>query len=479
MGFTEIDYLVLFAYLLGTAALGNFLGRGQRNIRDYFLGGGQMSWWAICLSIVATETSTLTFVGAPALAYGGDLTFLQLVLGYCLGRVLVSLILIPSYFQEELQTVYQLLHFQFGPKVRSLAAGLFQLTRSLADGVRLFATALVLSVVTGISDVWTVTIIGGATVLYTFYGGMRAVVWNDVIQLVIYIGGALLAFFTMLEQIPGGWSEVVAVAGPLEKFRIFDFSFNWSTTYNFWAGVGGGTFLTLATHGTDQMMVQRYLACGRVRASQIALVFSGVLIFAQFLLFLLIGIMLFVFYQHFPMAIQLDQTDRIFPTFIVHHLPQGVSGLVIAGIFAAAMSTLSSSLNSLASSSVNDFYRNYFTRVAPDSHYLMISRIFTLIWGAILIGIALLARDWGQVLEAGLMIASLTMGSVLGIFLLGTYTDQHRQRSALAGMICGLSVTITVHLMQVVAWTWYVLIATIVTFVVGAILAGKDRATEN
>ena len=479
MGFTGIDYLVLFVYLLGTAALGTFLGRGQRDLRDYFLGGGQMSWWAICLSIVATETSTLTFVGAPALAYGGDLTFLQLVLGYCLGRVLVSLILIPSYFQGELQTAYQLLHFQFGPRVRSFAAGLFQLTRSLADGVRLFATALVLSVVTDMSDVWTVIIIGAATVLYTFYGGMRAVVWNDVIQLVIYVGGALLAFFTMLGQIPGGWSEVVAVAGPLEKFRIFDFGFSWSTTYNFWAGVGGGTFLTLATHGTDQMMVQRYLACGRARASQIALVSSGVVIFAQFLLFLVIGIMLFVFYEHFPLASQLDQPDRIFPTFIVDHLPPGLSGLVIAGIFAAAMSTLSSSLNSLSSSVVNDFYKSYFTPVAPDAHYLMVSRIFTLIWGAILMGVALLARDWGGVLEVGLMIASLTMGSVLGIFLLGTYTEQRRQGAALAGMIAGLSVVLAVHFAQAVAWTWYVPIGTGVTFVVGATLAGRAQVKED
>ena len=426
-----------------------------------------MPWWAICFSIVATETSTLTFIGVPALGYSQNMTFFQLVIGYFVGRLCVSLILIPAYFKGHLHTAYELLFFRFGTRIRNFSTGLFQLTRSLAGGVRLFATALVLSVVTGFPDTWAIAIIGLITIVYTLYGGIKAVIWNDVIQLMIYMGGALLAFFILLDQIPGGWSEVTATASPLGKFKILDFKFNWDTTYTFWAGLVGGAFLSLATHGTDQMMVQRYLACGRVRQSQIALIGSGIFVGGQFLLFLLIGIMLFVFYEKFPMTEALVQSDRVFPVFIVNHMPTGVSGLVIAAILAAAMSTLSSSLNSLASSSVNDFYKNYFTSRTSDEYYLRISRIFTLMWGVILVGVALLARNWGSVLETGLTITSLTMGSVLGVFLLGLWTNKVKENAALAGMIVGLIVVLGTHLFETVAWTWYVFIGTMVTFLVG------------
>jgi solute:Na+ symporter, SSS family len=476
MGFGALDYLVLITYLLASCAFGTLLGRGQRNLKDYFLAGRKMPWWAISFSIVATETSTLTFIGVPAIAYTGDLTFLQLAFGYFFGRLLVSFVLIPGYFKGELQTAYQLLQTRFGETARDFSALLFQITRALADGVRLSATALVLSVVTDLSDIWTVGIIGAVTILYTFFGGMKAVVWNDVIQLLMYVAGALLAFAIILQRVPGGWSEVIAISGPLNKFRLFDLAFSPGSDYTLWAGLLGGALLTFATHGTDQMMVQRYLACGNARDSQIALIFSGVLVFFQFLLFLLIGVMLFVFYQHFPLAHELDRVDRIFPIFIVEQMPPGISGLVIAAIFAAAMSTLSSSLNSLASSSVNDFYRNYFARDKSDSHYLKISRLLTLLWGAVLIGISMLARHWGELLEAGLTITGITMGSVLGIFLLGAWTARIGQRSALAGMIAGLVIVVGVHFSGAVAWTWYVLIGTAVTFLVGVLFPQRSQA---
>ena len=467
MGFTTLDYLVLFGYLLGCAIFGTLVGRGSRSLNDYFLAGKQMPWWAISFSIVATETSTLTFIGAPAISYSGNLTFLQVIVGYFLGRLLVSFILIPAYFQGSLHTAYELLNLQFGKRIQNFAALLFQGSRSLADGVRLFATGLVLSVVTDLSDHWTVVIIGVVTIVYTYYGGMRAVIWNDVAQLAVYMIGAVIAFFVVLDRIPGGWAEVTTIAGPLGKFQFIDFTLSLSLAYTFWAGLVGGAFLTFATHGTDQMMVQRYFSCGDRGGSQLALIVSGAVVFLQFLLFLVIGVMLYAFYQHFPLGRELEQVDQIFPIFIVEQMPAGLSGLIIAAIFAAAMSTLSSSLNSLSSSSINDFYKVYLVKGASEVHYLRASRALTLFWGIVLIGISLLARNWGEVLEVGLTISSITMGSILGIFLLGHRRRRVGEGAALVAMLSGLMVVLAVHLLSDVAWTWYVLIGTGVTFFVG------------
>ncbi|MEE2822957.1 MAG: sodium:solute symporter [Acidobacteriota bacterium] len=467
MNFTPLDTVILLAYLLGCLTLGTLAGRGRHTLDDYFLGSKKMPWWAISLSIVATETSTLTFIGAPAIAYTGNLTFLQIVAGYFIGRLLVSFVLLPSYFKGSIYTAYELLNFQFGKKVQNFSAILFQGSRSLSDGVRLFATGLVLSVVTGLSDHWTVIIIGGLTIAYTYYGGMRAVVWNDVAQLIVYTAGAGIAFLVLLGKIPGGWAEVVAVSAPLGKLDLLDFTLSLSQAYTFWAGLVGGTFITFATHGTDQMMVQRYLACGDRKGSQLALVLSGIVVFFQFLIFLVIGVMLYVFYQHVPLERELIQVDRIFPIFIVEQMPAGLSGLIIAGIFASAMSTLSSSLNSLSSSSINDFYKVYFAKGASDAHYFRASRRMTLFWGAALIVISLLARNFGSVLEAGLTIASITMGSVLGIFLLGLQKGKINESGALVSMGTGLVIVLAMHLLSNVAWTWYMLVGTVGTFFVG------------
>ncbi len=478
MGFTALDYAVLFLYLIGSAVFGTLIGRGQKNINDYFLAGRKMPWWAISFSIVATETSTLTFIGAPAIAYTGNLTFLQVILGYFFGRLLVSFFLIPSYFKGKIQTAYEVLNLRFGQKVQGFSALLFLASRSLADGVRLFATGLVLSVVTDLSDTWSVIIIGVVTIAYTLWGGMKAVVWTDVIQLLLYLTGAILAFCIILTRIPNGWPEVVSLAAPLQKFQLLDFTFSLGVAYTFWAGLLGGAFLTFATHGTDQMMVQRYLACGSKRGSQVALICSGLVVFFQFLLFLTIGVMLYAFYQHFPLDQELDQMDRIFPIFIVQEMPPGVSGLIIAAIFAAAMSTLSSSLNSLASSSLNDFYKNYRVKSAPPAHYLKVSRMFTLGWGAVLIGISMLARNWGEVLEVGLTITTITMGSILGIFLLGLRSTRIGEGAALAGMAAGLVTMLAVHWSGEIAWTWYVLIGTAVTYGVGLLLSTATPQNE-
>lgn len=465
MGFTALDYGILLAYLGATTWLGLRLGRGQHDTWDYFLGGGRMPWWAVAGSIVATETSTLTFIGAPAIAYEGDLSFLTLTFGYCIGKLLVAFLLIPLYFEGRIQTAYAILRSRFGERVQRTAAGLFLLTRTLADGVRLFATALVLGVVTGLSDGWTIVLIGAVTLLYTSLGGMRAVVWNDVIQLMIYLAGAALAWWTLLDRIPGGWETVGALAAQADKFRIFDWGLNLERPYTLAAGLLGGAFLTLATHGADQMMVQRYLACGEKRPSQVALIASGIVVSLQFLVFLLLGVLLYCFYSLHPPTEPFTQVNRVFPTFIVQELPAGISGLIIAAIFAAAMSTLSSSLNSLAASTVNDFYRPLLRPGRGEGHYLRASRWITVAWAVLLVLVSFWARQWGELLQAGLTIAGLTMGSLLAVFLVSLLSRRASPAGVTFGMLGGLLTVLGVHWSGGIAWTWYVLIGTVASLV--------------
>src|SRR5947209_3103156 len=372
MGFSTIDYLVLVAYLAGITAFGVMFRKSQRTVKDYFLGDKNTSWIVISLSIVATETSTLTLIGVPALAYanyarpeqGGNFTYLQVVLGYILARIIISLLFIPAYFRGNLLTAYELLKNRFGVQAKNFAASLFLVMRALAEGVRVFAASLVLSAVLGASFpqlpvlwLWSIIIVGLLTLVYTFEGGISAVIWTDLIQLIIYIGGSLLAAYQLLRLVPGGWNEIMAHAVAANKFQVFSFAWDFKVPFTFWAGVLGGTCLTMATHGADQLIVQRLLACRNEGDSRKALLLSGVVVFFQFALFLMIGIMLFAYYKFYPLTVKLASNDEIFPTFIVTRLPHGISALVIAAIFAAAMSNLSGSLNSLSSTTVLDFYQ--------------------------------------------------------------------------------------------------------------------------
>jgi SSS family transporter len=471
------DLIVIVAYMSGVTLFGWYFGRKQKNIRDYFLSDRDVPWWALAGSIVATETSTVTFISVPAFAFaangrgeGGNLTFLQLVTGYMIGRLVIVALFIPLYFRGELFTVYQVLDRRFGGSVKRTAASLFLVTRSVADGIRLYATALVLVALTGWADPQSILIIGAVTILYTYLGGMSAVIWTDVIQLVIYVGGALVAAVILLERMPGGWGEVVAVGTEFHKFQLIDFSWDITRSYTFWSGIIGGAFLTTATHGTDQLMVQRYLCSKNARQATGALLASGAMVFAQFVLFLLIGVMLFAFYRHFPTlpAEVASRADRVFPHFIVTELPPGLVGLVIAAIFAAAMSTLSSSLNSSAATALTDFYRPLLARDRSDAHYLAVSRGLTAMWGAVQIVVAFVAIAMQQrVVDAVLAIASFTNGPILGLFLLGSLTRRVGRVGALAGVISGIVVMIFVWASLDISWQWYVLIGSIVTFVVG------------
>ncbi len=504
-----LDLIIIAVYLIGTVLFGAWFSRSNRNVKDYFVSGHHVPWWAIMGSIVATETSTVTFISVPGYAFSTNFTFMQLVIGYMIGRICVTLLFVPLYFRGELLTVYQLLGQRFGESVRRLASLLFLITRSMADGFRLFATGLVLAAlmltmpeIGETARAWaptmdpkftilivSVLLIGFATIIYTYLGGMTAVIWTDVIQLVIYLIGALIAAWILLDRIPGGWAEVMETGSAAGKFVWFDFTTDLTKSYTFWSGVLGGAFLTTATHGTDQLMVQRYLCSKSTSQARIALLTSGGVIFFQFMLFLFIGAMLYVYYTgHAPAEMASFtingrlQTDRIFPHFIVTHLPAGVVGLVIAAIFAAAMSTLSSSLNSSAATAVGDFYLPLTKGGKSDSHYLSVSRVLTAFWGLVQICVALLAiKLSSRVVDEVLGIASFTNGVILGVFLLGTLTKRVGSAAAFAGILAGASVMLWVKLETAVTWQWYVLIGSVITFVIGylaSLVIGQKGVSE-
>jgi SSS family solute:Na+ symporter len=471
MQISSIDFGILVLYLAGITLFGALFRRGQQNLRDYFLGGRTAPWWALSCSIVATETSTLTIIGTPAIAYGGNLGFLQLVLGYLAARVILCVVLIPQYFQGEFYTAYQLLEKRFGTRMRSVAAVVFMGTRALAEGVRISAIGKVVSVAFGTGDRVSILIITVLTMFYTFEGGMRAVIWTDVVQFALYLTGSIAAFFLLLHKIPGGWPEVTQVAAAAGgKLRVFDFAFSLTQSYTFWAGLLGGTFLTMASHGTDQTMVQRLLAARNERDAKKALLVSGVIILFQFTLFLVIGVMLFVYMQNGLMTVPGGDADRIYPAFIVHHMPVGLAGIVLASIFAIAMSNASGSLNSLASSSMMDMGAR---PAESEAKSLGRSRQMTLLWGVVL-GLLGLIR-WGPVLVAGLTIASITYGALLGVFLLGTWNKRANENGALVGFVAGLVTMIAVNRFTPLAWTWYVLVGTIVTYAIGTIASSFSR----
>ncbi|MGD0480047.1 MAG: sodium:solute symporter [Terracidiphilus sp.] len=475
MGLNTLDLVVIGCYLAGVTLFGLRFSSGQQTLKGYFLADNAIPWWAISLSIVAAETSTLTVISVPGLAYDKDFSFLQLVIGYLIGRVVVSFVLLPQYFRGELVTAYQLIERRFGQRLRSLTAGVFLVTRAAAEGVRVFAVAIVVRValgglLTGVSDferdLVAIAVVTVLTLLYTLKGGLKAAIWTDVMQQTVYVAGTIVGLVTILHLVPGGWATVREVAGAAGKFRVLDFTFDWTTKYTLWSGVIGGAFLTTASHGTDQLIVQRLLAARGERQAKIALLSSGVVIFFQFSLFLMIGAMLYVFYRIYPPAIAFTRTDTIFPVFIVNHMPHGVSGLLIAAILAAAMSNLSAALNSLSSTSMVDFY----IRLRPLSseiRRIWLSRAAMVVWALVLFGLALLARHGGRVIEVGLTIASIAYGGMLGVFLLGVLTRRASERGAMMGMICGLALNLYLWLFTSVAFTWYVVLGSVATFAVG------------
>jgi SSS family transporter len=465
MGLNRTDYLIIALYLAGITLFGLRFRKKQRSLRDYFLAGRDIPWWAIALSIVAAETSTLTIISVPGIAYDTNFTFLQLVMGYVVGRVVISFVLLPHYFRGDLYTAYELIERRFGRGLRSLTAGLFLLTRAAAEGVRVYAVSIVVSIALGTGEVTSIAIITALTVVYTFEGGLAAVIWTDVVQTAIYVGGTLVGLVTILRLVPGGWAAIHAAAASAGKLQVFDFSWNFWVPYTFWAGVIGGAFLTTASHGTDQLIVQRLLAARGQKQSVMALLSSGVWVFFQFALFLIVGVMLWAYYR-VPSA-SFGRADRIYPTFIVSRMPHGISGLLIAAILAAAMSNLSAALNSLSSSLIMDFYVR-FRPLAEERTKMRLSRVATLFWALLLFALAVLSLNkMGRVVEVGLQIASIAYGALLGVFLLGVLTRRANQRGAMVGMVFGFGVEIYLWLGTRVPWTWWVMMGTCVTFAIG------------
>jgi SSS family transporter len=465
MGLNRLDFAIIALYLLGITLFGLRFRRKQRSLRDYFLAGRDIPWWAIALSIVAAETSTLTIISIPGLAYDTNLTFLQVILGYVVGRVVISFLLLPHYFRGDLYTAYELIERRFGRGLRSLTASLFLLTRAAAEGVRVYAVSIVVSIALGTGEVTSIAIITALTVIYTFEGGLAAVIWTDVVQTAIYVGGTLIGLTTIVHLVPGGWSAIHTAAAGAGKLQVFNFSTSLWIPYTFWAGVIGGTFFTTASHGTDQLIVQRLLAARSQRQSATALISSGLIVLFQFALFLIVGIMLWAFYR-VPSAM-FGRPDRIYPTFIVTRMPHGISGLLIAAILAAAMSNLSAALNSLSSSVIMDFYARL-RPLADEKNKMRLSRLATLGWALVLFALAVIAlHKVGRVVEVGLQIASVAYGALLGVFLLGVLTRRANQSGAMWGMLCGFAFELYLWLGTSVPWTWWVSFGTAVTFFVG------------
>lgn len=465
-----LDLAIVVVYVVGTTLLGVWFARNQKDVRTYFVGDRDVAWWLVLVSIVATETSTVTFLSVPGLAYGkpGNLTFLQLALGYIVGRIVVAAVLLPQYFRGELYSAYQLLRTRYSPTVQRTASGLFLITRTLADGLRLFLTALLLRQFTGWNTTTAILAMGAVTLIYTYLGGMQAVIWTDLIQFGVYIAGAVVAAVCLIQLLPGGWTEYWNFAQASGRLRIFDRDFNPADAYTIWAGLIGGAFITMASHGADQLMVQRYLCARSLAQARGSLVASGVVVFAQFLLFLLIGVGLAAVVSVGVLSVpEGTRQDEVFGRFIVAHLPIGVVGLVIAAVLAAAMSTLSSSLNASANALVTDFYRPL--RPATSETYLLtLSKLLTAGFGFAQMGVALAADRLASptaLVEQVMAVAGFTTGPVLALFLLGSIRPV-RGPAALAGLAVGFLSVCAVWLSgklggPTLAWPWFAPIGTV------------------
>lgn len=479
MAIHAIDASIVIVYLAAVVMMGVWIGRGQKDLSGYLLGGRDVPWWAILGSIVATETSTATFLSVPGLAFAaaGDMRFLQLALGFVVGRVIVSIVLLPLYFRGEIFSAYEVLNQRFGGATKQVASLMFLCARNLGDGLRLFLAGIALEKVLGIDLHYCIIVIGLATIVYTFFGGMKAVIWSDCLQFVIYMIGGAVALVLLIRAFPGGLSEFWEYGQSTGKFQVFDFRFFpeegfriWSEPYTFWSGVIGGTVLTLGTHGTDQMMVQRYLSAPSKRDASRALVLSGLVVFAQFTLFLLLGVALAGFYSivH-PQTF--EKGDEVFATYIVDYLPVGLVGFTLAAVFAAAMSTLSSSLNSSATAALNDFYVPALLRrgeVPSTSQQLSVSRRWTVLFGLLQIDIGIGAsRLSSSVVGDALAIAGFTAGILLGVFVLGVFSRRAHQRGVLVGMMVAIVVLSYVKFGTSIAWPWFALIGATATITVG------------
>jgi solute:Na+ symporter, SSS family len=498
-GLNALDFIVIIAYLVGITLLGIYVGRRQKDAKDYFVADREIPWWAVMFSIVASETSALTFISIPGLAYVGNLGFLEIAVGYLVGRIALAYTLLPRYYEGNLVTAYALLEHRFGLAARRFTSVVFMVTRGMADSVRVYATAVPIALIIGpllpraaVMPV-AVLVLGTLTVIYTIRGGMRAVVWTEIVQASVYLLGGLSAVVLVGQLVPGGWSAIIATAAPAGKFKIVSWTPILTQPHTMLAGIIGGAFLSMASHGADQLIVQRLLSARSLKAAQAAVIGSGVAVIIQFALFLTLGVGLWGLYggKVFPVP------DAIFPTFIVDQMPHGLVGLLLAAILAATMSTHSGAINSLAAAATHDIYLPLTGRAPDDPRTLRIGRIFALFWGIVLTGGALLfpQNPKTSVVVVALSIASFTYGGLLGGFFLAIFWRRARQRDAILGMSVGIAVmSVIVFAKQIgaaipewadtlaplatIAYPWFVLIGTVITLLVGILSSLTHAAAQ-
>jgi SSS family transporter len=478
-----IDYTIIIVYLVAIASLGKIRGGKQKTVKDYFVGSQEVPWWTISFSIVAAETSTLTFISIPGLAYLTNLNFLQLTFGYLIGRIIVAAYFLPAYYKGELSTAYSYLQNRFGNKTRSIASVTFLFTRIASDGVRLFATAIPLYLMLDIQPIVAIVIMAIVALLYTFTGGLKGVIWVDAVQMIIYIGGAIVSIFYLFHFIPLSFSGIFDSTDVNSKLSIINLGFEngikgfFSQPYTLISGIVGGAFLSMSSHGTDQLIVQRLLAAKNLAESKKAIITTGVIIIFQFALFLFIGILLYVYYGSIDL-----KSDEIFPKFIIEVLPVGIKGLIIAGLFAAALSTLAGSITSLSSSVMIDLYLP-FTKSIDEKRNLLLSKMLTIFWAAMLIFSAFIFMNSpGTVVELALSIASFTYGGLLGVFLLGLSNKNVQQKHAIPAFFTAIICMSFIILFNVVAWTWFVLSGVLITLIVGNtlyLIFGKVKTAKH
>ncbi|MDQ6612412.1 MAG: sodium:solute symporter [Gemmatimonadota bacterium] len=497
--FNLLDLLVLLAYLGGTTALGMWIGRSQKSASDYFVADRNIPWWAVLFSIVASETSALTFISIPGLAYTGNLGFLQVVAGYIIGRIVVAYTLLPRYFRGNLVTAYALLETRFGLATRRFTSIVFMCTRAMADSVRVFATAIPVALIIGpvlpkqYAMPVAILVLGLLTVVYTYRGGMKAVVWTELVQASIYIVGGISAAVLIGQSVAGGWSGILQQAGAANKLQVIDLYTGFDRPHTIFAGLIGGAFLAMASHGADQLIVQRLLSSRSLKDAQRALIGSGFVVFVQFTLFLLVGIGLWVLFENraFP------QADQIFPTYIIERMPHGLVGLIVAAIVAATMSTHSGTINALAAATTLDIYLPLTRRAANHPRTLQVGKYFALMWGLILTGGALLFKQQGTpVVVIALSIASFTYGGLLGGFFLGLFWKRALQRDAILGISVGIAAMAfivfakqiiaafpgaagTLGTVATIAWPWYVLIGLTITMITGILSSLTHAAPQS
>jgi len=477
-----IDWAVIALYFAVIAGIGIWAGRKGKTTEDYFLGGRRMPWATAMLSLLATEASAVTFIGAPGDSFSGTMWYAQMAIGSLAARIIVATLFLTAFYKLKVTTVYEFLKHRFGEATRGTGSAFFIVTRLLASGVRLCVMAKVLDVVIrGIDFPTALALVATIALAYTFFGGIRAVMWTDVVQFVIFIGGAWLAFGLLLSKIDGGWSGMLEVARnavaddgtAIDKTRIFDFSFSFTSGTVFWAAVLCGLFQSMASFGTDQDMTQRMLTCRKPSLAKRGLILTGLIDFPIVFTFLLIGLALYALNATSGFARGVGGTDEVFPTFIITYLPMGIKGLLLAAVFAAAMSSLDSALSALSSSAVVDLYKAYIKPDATDRHYLLMSRVFVVLFAVVLVVVAWICKDISGVLVLAFKSVSYTYGALLGVFLLGLLTKRGRNLTNVIAMVSSVGAVVLLRNVTSVAWHWMIIIGTLWTFGFGAMFPGK------